>query len=132
MGWGIMLLIITLVGAIYLNQTSKIAAVGRHVQELDYDLREIQRENAAIERDVAEAQSLDRLYKETQRMGFVAAQAADIEYIVIPDYPVDTLPVSTESARAEKPPRSVDTVREALSIVLQRRLDDLMRGEFGE
>ena len=132
MGWGIILLILTLLGAIYLNQSSKIAAVGRHVQELQYELNEVQRENAQVERDIAEAQSLERLHAETVRLGFVPSQASDIEYLVVPDYP-DTLPAPFSSlATNVRPNRPVETMREALQIVLQERIDDLMRGESVE
>ncbi len=49
-GWGLILLVIALLGVIYLNQSSRIATVGRRVQTLQYDLGEIQRENADLER----------------------------------------------------------------------------------
>jgi cell division protein FtsL len=131
-GWGVILLIITLLGAIYLNQSSKIAAVGRHVQELEFELDEVKRENTQLEREIAEAQSLDRLYGEVGRMGFVPADVSSIEYLVIPNYPSTAAPpvalIDSES-RARRP---VETMREALQIVLQDRLDDLMRGESGE
>jgi cell division protein FtsL len=132
MGWGIVLLIITLVGAIYLNQTSKVAAVGRHAQQLQYELDEVQRENGQIERDIAEAQSMERLSEGTIRLGFVASQAGDIEYLVIPDYPDSSALPSLYAARAEKPAPAVETIADALQIVLQERLDVLMRGEFGD
>lgn len=131
MGWGIVLLIVTLVGAIYLNQSSKVAAVGRHVQELEYELDDVQRQNGAIERDIAEAQSLERLHAATERMGFVPTGPGEIEYLVVPDYPESPLPLVTAS-RQERPARPVDTIVEALKLVLQDHLDDLMRGEFGE
>ncbi len=132
MGWGVILLIIMLVGAIYLNQSSKVAAVGRHVQQLDYELSQIQRVNTQLKRDIAEAQSLDRLHAEMSRMNFVPSTAADIEYMVIPDYPEAASPRLSMPAQTEKPVRPVETMRDALGIVMQDYLDDLMRGESGE
>ncbi len=132
MGWGVILLIITLLGAIYLNQSSKVAAIGRHVQELDYNLAEIQRENRQLEREIAEAQSLERLQKEMDRLGFVPSNVFDIEYLVILDYPASITPPTSSTIKDGHSTRPVETVREGLLIVLHDRLDDLMRGESSE
>ncbi len=133
MGWGVVLLIITLVGAIYLNQSSEVAAIGRHAQELEYELNQLQRENDDIKRDIAEAQSLDRLQAQMEQMGFISPSTYEIEYLVIPDYPELAAPVSA-TTQQDRPtrPRPVESVRDALNIVLQDHLDDLMRGESGE
>ncbi len=132
MGWGVILLIVMCLGAIYLNQSSKIAAVGRHVQQLDYALGEIQHENARIERDIAEAQAVERLQQEAARLGFVTAQSSDIEYKVIPNYPAGTPTGSTLTTEETERTRSPETMKEAILIILRSRLDDLMRGESGE
>lgn len=131
-GWGVILLIITLLGVIYLNQSSKIAAIGRNVQELEFQLDEVQRQNAQLEREIAEAQSLDRLYNEVGRMGFVPADVTSIEYLVIPNYPSTAPPPVTLMGTESKVRHPVESMREALQIVVQDRLDDLMRGESGE
>jgi cell division protein FtsL len=131
MGWGVVLLIVTLVGAIYLNQSSEVAAVGRHVQELEYEYGQLQRENDDVKRDIAEAQSLERLQTEMERMGFVPASTYEIEYLVIPDYPEPAAPVSF-TTEPDHPTRPVESIRDALKIIVQDQLDDLMRGESGE
>jgi cell division protein FtsL len=132
MSWGVILLIVMVLGAIYLNQSSKTAAVGRSAQRLDYKLGEIERVNADIERDIAEAQGLQRLDQEATRLGFVPAQSSDIEYEVIGNYPAALL--ASPAAAPQEPQRAKppETMQEALRIVLQDRLDDFMRGESGE
>jgi len=132
MSWGIILLILALVGVIYLSQTIKVAAVGRHVQQLEFDLSDIQGVNTGIKRDIAEAQSLDTLYEEMDKLGFVPATAADTEYLIIPDYPETAAAKVFSPVTQEKIAEPVDTIQEALHLVLQERLDDLMRGESGE
>ncbi len=132
MGWGVILLILTLLGAIYLNQSSQVAAVGRHVQQLEYELDQVQRENAELKRDIADSQSLERLQAEIQRLGFEPSSAIEIEYLVIPDYPEAAAPARSLAVEHEQAARPVETMQEALTIVLQDRLDDLMRGESGE
>jgi cell division protein FtsL len=132
MSWGIIMLVLALVGMIYLNQTIKVAAVGRHVQELEFELSDVQGMNAQIKRDIAEAQSLSRLHKEMEHLDFVPATAFDTDYLVIPDYPETTAAQVHSAVREEKTSKPVETMQEALHIVLQDRLDDLMRGESGE
>ena len=132
MGWGVILLLIMVLGAIYLNQSSKTAAVGRSVQQLDATLGEIQRVNASIERDIAEAQSLDRLQAEATRMGFVPAQSTDIEYRVIENYPALGQDTPELPNPVEMRPRVPETMQDALLIVVEEQMGTLMRGEAGE
>lgn len=61
LGWGALMVLAAVLGAIYLSQTSRIASVGRTVQDLQAQLDEVKRQNATFEREIAEAQSLDRL-----------------------------------------------------------------------
>lgn len=126
LGWGIILILAALLGLIYLSQTSRIATIGRRVQFLQEDLDELQRINATLERKIAEAQSLERLQREALRLGFVPANPEAIEYIIVENYPV--LP------ELEKPADTVlrpppDSMGEALWLLLQSSITDLMRGE---
>ena len=77
-GWGLILLIIALLGVIYLNQSSRVAIVGRRVQTLRGDLIDIQRVNADLEEDIAVTQKvsdgLDQLFAATEE--FVLATDA--------------------------------------------------------
>jgi cell division protein FtsL len=132
MSWGLILLVLALVGAIYLNQTIKVAAVGRHVQQLELELVDVQATNTQVKREIAEAQSLDRLHRQMQKLGFVPATAVDTEYLVILDYPEAQTTQHQLSFQQENRGKPVETIREALQLVVQDRLDDLMRGESGE
>lgn len=127
-GWGLILLVFALLGVIYLNQSSKIAAVGRHVQTLQYELSIIERANAELEREIAQAQSISRIEKEAERMGFVSAQPGDIEYMVVPIYPPIIAPDEPESKIIMEAP-TVETMREGLWLVIESGIRDLMEGE---
>ena len=61
MSWTVLLALAFLLGAIYLFQTSQIASVGRHVQEMQNQLDEAKQANVELEQKIAEAQSLERL-----------------------------------------------------------------------
>lgn len=130
-GWGLILLVIALLGVIYLNQSSRIAIVGRRVQTLQYDLDELQRTNADLERDIAQAQSITRIQKGAEKMGFVKAQPAYIEYLVVPNYPSDT-PVTEKEARTVAQSPAAESMSEGLWLVIENGLNDLMRGESHE
>ena len=130
-GWGLILLVIALLGVIYLNQSSRIAAVGRRVQILQIELNTIQRENANLERDIASAQDISRINKEADQMGFIKAQPQDTDYLVVPKYP----PIAEGSepdAQAPVEPLTVESMKEALWLVFESEISDLMQGESFE
>ncbi len=131
LGWGIILFLAALLGAIYLSQISQIASVGRTVQFLQADLVELKRENAASARQIAEAQSLSRLQEEAIRRGFTAAETDEIEYVIVPDYPADD-EVSTVLMATPVPtavPIPPQTMHEAIWSSLYVRWSNLIRGE---
>lgn len=134
LGWFVILILVALLGAIYLNQASRIASVGRRVQVLQNDLESLKRENAALARQIAEAQTLDKLRQEAIRLGFVPARPADIEYIIIPDYPFASEPatgiVTPEVTDIEIAPP--DTMSEAIWLALKGGVNNLTYGEAGE
>jgi len=127
LSWAIILALGALLGTIYLYQASRIAGVGRHVQELQNELDDVKRVNAELEREIAEGQSLDQLQAAAESMGFVRAQPEDIEYLVVPDYPTainqGPLPEMSE------PPQPIETIWEALVITFQNSINDLAIGE---
>ncbi len=130
-GWGLILLVIALLGVIYLNQSSGIATVGRRVQDLQYDLRVLERENADLERDIALSQSISRIQKEAVRMGFVTAQPDNIEYLVVPDYPSVDL-ITEEQVQTSIESSSIESMKDGLWLVIESGLSELMRGESRE
>lgn len=127
LSWGIILALGALLGTIYLYQASNIASVGRRVQQLQSELDEVKRDNAELEREIAEGQSLERLQSEAQRLGFVRARPEDIEYLIVPDYP--TAINQGPPLEAPDPPPPIETIVEAIRIALQNSINDLVRGE---
>lgn len=128
LSWSVLLALAFLLGAIYLFQTSQIARIGRHVQELQNLLDDAKQINAELEQEIAEAQSLERLQQEAARLGFVRATPQDVEYLVIPDYPALTEPeTATETTTPATAP--AQTIGEALWQVIQAGIGSLMRGE---
>lgn len=133
LGWGVILVLAALLGTIYVSQASRIASVGRRVQILQNELTELKRQNNDLERDIAAAQALDRLQAEAIRLGFVEADPTDIEYIIVPEYPVEEVTDPLEILPTEPAvPPPAETVREALWLYLSDRFSDFIRGEARE
>lgn len=132
-GWGIILVLAALLGAIYVRQASRIATVGRRVQVKQIELVELKRQNADVEQSIAEAQSLDRLQSEAIRLGFVPADPEDIEYVVVPQYPADNgetavfLPTPTA-----QPAPIPETIGSAIWQKLRSSITGLVQGEARE
>lgn len=131
LGWGIILIMLALIGAIYLGQTSKIAASGRKVQDMQVELNALREENAVLERDIAQVQTLEYLRQESERLGFVSAQPYDVEYLVIPEYPPATA-VTAPTALQEPLPEPAENMQEALLLAIEAAFIDLAIGEANE
>jgi len=125
--WGVIMILAALVGAIYLYQASQIAGVGREVQELQYELDETKRISADLEREIAEAQSLERLQEEALRLGFVRSNPENVDYMIIPGVP--TQKTSELKPEVVTEPDPVESLREALWITFQSRIGALEQGE---
>lgn len=130
-GWGVILVLAALLGAIYLNQASRIAATGRRVQIQQSDLEELKRVNGELEREIAEAQSLERLQQEAVRLGFQPAQPDEIEYIVIPGYPLEEA-APPPAAPVETAPDEPETMWEAVWLTLRHSANALIQGSANE
>ncbi len=131
LGWGVILVLAALLGVIYLTQASRIAAVGRRVQVMQNELIDLKRINADLARDIAEAQSLERLQQEAVRRGFAQAQPEDIEYITVVDYPVDVAEVAV-TPEPTRPAKSPTTMGDAVWLAIQDSVGNLIRGEAGD
>jgi cell division protein FtsL len=125
--WGVIMVLAALVGAIYLLQASRIASVGREVQTLQYQLNETKRVNSEIEREIAEAESLDRLKEEALKLGFVRATPEDVAYVVVLGVPSDSAPI--QKAEVDSRPEPFETIGEALLAAVQDGFGALQRGE---
>jgi len=128
LGWGIILVMGTLIGTIYLAQASRVAEVGRRVQLLQNELAGLKRDNAQMERLIAEAQTLEYLQTRAEQLGFVLADPEDIDYIVVPDYPAEVVAVEVFEPTPMPTAEPIESLREALELELDALLDGLTSG----
>lgn len=134
LGWGVILVLAALVGTLYVNQASRIATIGRRVQVMQAELANLKRENAALERQIATAQDLNRLQAEAARLGFLPAGPDDIEYLIVPNYPATTAAASPLAPQptAVPPTAPPASISEAILLSLRSRVGDFVRGEANE
>ncbi len=132
LGWGVILFLAAVVGALYVSQASRIAATGRAVQLLQRDLENLKRENGALERDIAQAQSLSRLEGEAGRLGFVRPGPNDIEYLIVSDYPAGDWQPPAAATPEPTPAQPVETLGEALWVGFTQNVRHLIRGEASD
>lgn len=129
LGWGIIMILVALIGTIYLVQASTIAETGRRVQILQIELADLKRGNAQLERNIAEAQSLERLQTSARQLGFVRADPEEIEYIIVPDYPPPAPPPTAVPTATLVP---LTSFSEAAWITVQHTFTNLTTGEANE
>jgi hypothetical protein len=76
-------IIVAVIGALYLAQVSRTAAIGRHLQDLEARRQVLEQQNAQLRAENAALQSVPRLISEAERQGFHTATAEDIEYLKV-------------------------------------------------
>jgi len=72
---------LTLVAASYLMLVSRTAARGRHIQQLQREMFQLQRENEQLEVELASEASVSRLRERALELGF--APAEDVEFLLL-------------------------------------------------
>ena len=132
LGWAIILVVGTLIGTIYLAQASRVAEVGRRVQILQNELADLKRENGQMERQIAEAQTLEYMQVRAEQLGFVVADPEDIDYIVVQDYPAEVVAVEVFEPTPAPTAVPIETFREALQLEIDRFVDGLTSGTSDE
>jgi len=72
-----LVVVLTLVAALYLVLVSRTAAQGRHIQQLEAELFRLQRENEQLEVELAGESSVSRLWERAIELGFVPVEDVD-------------------------------------------------------
>ena len=70
----VVVVVMTLVASFYLMLVSQTAARGRHIQQLQVELFQLQRENEQLEVEIAREGAVPNLWERATEMGFVPAE----------------------------------------------------------
>ncbi len=84
------LFVLIIIGALYLSQSAAASTLGRQLEDMLADRDELQQENEQLRGEIAILQSMPRLQGRANELGFVVADADNIEYIVIEGYSPNT------------------------------------------
>ncbi|MBC7249272.1 MAG: cell division protein FtsL [Anaerolineae bacterium] len=82
----LVLALLSLVGWLYLTQTSHLAVTGYRIMELEQRKALLEEENAQLEAEIAELESAARLMARAQALGFQRPEK--VTYVIVPNYPV--------------------------------------------
>jgi hypothetical protein len=130
LSWSILLILLAMLGAVYLSQASSIAIVGRRVQVLQGEFGDIKRVNAELEREIAEAQELEPIQQRAFALGFAPAPVTNVEYVIVPNYPVYIESEVLETYESISAPP--ETMLEVLWLMMRQRVSALAEGEAYE
>jgi cell division protein FtsL len=72
-----LVVVLTLVAALYLMLVSQTAARGRHIQQLQTELFRLRRENEQLEVELASESSVSRLWERAIDLGFAPAEQVE-------------------------------------------------------
>lgn len=78
-----LVVVLTLVAALYLMLVSRTAAQGRRIEQLQAELFGLQRENEQLEVEVARDGSISRLWERAIELGFAPVER--VEFLPIAD-----------------------------------------------
>lgn len=98
------LFVAIIIGALYLTQSATVSAVGRQLEELVAERNDLEQQNEQLQAEIASLRGVGRLLTRAQELGFVQADATDIEYIVVagyePQHGADLIPESSVALAA--------------------------------
>lgn len=130
--WIMLAALIAMAAVFLLVQASAVAAVGREIQELQYELNGIRAVNFDLERQIAEAQSIEDMRGRASDLGFHRATPIEAIYIVVPDYPVEPAPFDpfpqSESKAMLAQAEPVDSMQEAVQLFLYQTISGFIEG----
>lgn len=101
---------VAVIGALYLAQSSRTAAAGRHVQELEAQRQLLVQENAQLGAEIAALRSVPRLIREAEAMGYHPAQSGEVEYLVVRGVAQPEEDIIAEAQKSEESEQPAETV----------------------
>jgi hypothetical protein len=109
-------------GGVYLAQVATIATTGRQLKELIAERYELERTNEQLRVEIAQYQTVYRLQARAQELGFVAAGATDMLFLMVAGYNPNR---SETAAPIETAPQSLPLYDETFSGWLAQQWDQL-------
>lgn len=110
---GLILTALSLVGWLYLTQTSHLTVTGYRIREMEQRKARLQEENAQLEAEIAELGSASRLVARAKEMGFQSPER--VTYVAVVNYPTSEEGVSATRDQEMAPADSGEEVYSTLA-----------------
>lgn len=82
----LVVVVLAMVAALYLNVTSRTAIAGREIQDLTDAIAASQQVSSDLQTQLAGLTSAESMEKRAREMGFRPVEPAELEYLVVPGY----------------------------------------------
>jgi len=82
----LIVIVVALVSALYLDVTARSALAGREIQDLQVEITTIQRLNADLETDLAGLTSSAMMQQRALELGYRPVKPGELDYVFVPGY----------------------------------------------
>jgi len=82
----LVVIVLALVAALYLDVTARAAVAGREIQELRFEITTIQRSNADLETELANLTSTAVMQQRALELGYRPVKPGELDYISVPGF----------------------------------------------
>ena len=82
----LVVIVLALVAALYLDVTARAAVAGREIQELRFEITAIQRSNADLETELGNLTSTAVMQRRALELGYRAVKPGELDYVSVPGY----------------------------------------------
>ena len=82
----LIVIVVALVSALYLDVTARSALAGREIQELQVEITTMQRLNADLETELAGLTSSSTMQQRALELGYRPVKPGELDYVFVPGY----------------------------------------------
>jgi cell division protein FtsL len=82
----LIVIVVALVSALYLDVTARSALAGREIQDLQIDITTVQRMNADLETELAGLTSSSAMQQRALELGYRPVKPGELDYVFVPGY----------------------------------------------
>jgi len=82
----LIVIVLALVAALYLDLSARTTLAGREIQELQAEITALQRSNADLETELANLTSSDVMQQRALELGYRPVKPGELDYIFVPGY----------------------------------------------
>ena len=82
----LIIVVVSLVSALYLDVTARAALAGREIQDLQVEITSLQRINADLETELAGLTSSSTMQQRAIELGYRPVKPGELDYVFVPGY----------------------------------------------